>query len=82
MTLIRVLVSLPYNMCPGPKNMLALAEAYSKSIQEEDVMTAAQLKTRHVGKKDPKRHLEENVETVMGRTIRQTLGTMVNTVIF
>jgi len=62
--------------------MLALAEAYSKSIQEEDVMTAAQLKTRHVGKKDPKRHLEENVETVMGRTIRQTLGTMVNTVIF
>ena len=62
--------------------MVSLAEAYNKSVQEEDVMTAAQLKTRHVGKKDPKRHLEETVETVMGRTISQTLGAMTNTVIF
>jgi 26S proteasome regulatory subunit N11 len=66
----------------GAQSMVALAESYNKSVQEEDVMTAAQLKTRHVGKKDPKRHLEETVETVMGRTISQTLGAMVNTVIF
>jgi len=35
--------------------MLALAEAYNKSVQEEETMTPEQLKTRHVGKKDPKR---------------------------
>lgn len=62
--------------------MLQLAEAYNKSVQEEEILTAEQLKTRHVGKQDPKRHLEEAVETVMGNNIVQTLRTMTNTVIF
>lgn len=52
--------------------MLQLAEAYNKSVQEEEILTAEQLKTRHVGKQDPKRHLEEAVETVMGNNIVQT----------
>ena len=46
--------------------MLNLAEAYNKSVQEETTMTAEQLKTRHVGKQDPKRHLENAVEKAMG----------------
>ena len=62
--------------------MLELAEAYNKSVQEEETLSAAQLKTRHVGKKDPKRHLEENVSTLMSNNIVQTLGTMTNTIIF
>lgn len=62
--------------------MLQLAEAYNKSVQEEDTMTQEQLKTRHVGKQDPKRHLQEAVEEMMSSNIVQTLRTMTNTVIF
>ncbi|KAJ2058277.1 multicatalytic endopeptidase [Coemansia aciculifera] len=58
--------------------MLRLAESYTKSVQEEQSLTADQLKTRHVGKQDPKRHLESTVEEVMGNNIVQTLGTAVD----
>jgi len=62
--------------------MLTLADSYNKSVQEEETLTPAQLKTRHVGKKDPKRHLQEAVEDVMASNIVQSLRTMTNTVIF
>jgi len=58
------------------KSMLTLSEAYNKSVQEESTLTADQLKTRHVGKQDPKRHLEEQVEKAMGDQVVQNLGTM------
>jgi 26S proteasome regulatory subunit N11 len=58
------------------KSMLSLSEAYNKSVQEESTLTAEQLKTRHVGKQDPKRHLEEVVERAMGDQVVQNLGTM------
>ncbi|KAF8341330.1 maintenance of mitochondrial structure and function-domain-containing protein [Cantharellus anzutake] len=58
------------------KNMLTLSEAYHKSVEEEATLTPEQLKTRHVGKQDPKRHLEEAVEKAMGDQVVQTLGTM------
>ncbi|KAI8073203.1 26S proteasome non-ATPase regulatory subunit 14 [Gongronella butleri] len=64
------------------KQMLSLAEQYNKSVQEELTMTPEQLKTRHVGKQDPKRHLEENVESVMGNNIVMALGTMIDSVSF
>lgn len=63
-------------------HMLTLAEAYNKSVQEELTMTPEQLKTRHVGKQDPKRHLEDKVETVMGNNIVMALGTMIDSVSF
>ncbi|KAG1143871.1 hypothetical protein G6F37_006639 [Rhizopus arrhizus] len=62
--------------------MLTLAEAYNKSVQEELTMTPEQLKTRHVGKQDPKRHLEEKVEAVMDNNIVMALGTMIDSVSF
>ncbi|KAI0089263.1 Mov34-domain-containing protein [Irpex rosettiformis] len=58
------------------KSMLTLSEAYNKSVQEESALTAEQLKTRHVGKQDPKRHLEEAVEQAMGNQVVQNLATM------
>jgi len=58
------------------KSMLTLSEAYHKSVQEESTLTQDQLKTRHVGKQDPKRHLEEAVEKAMGDQVVQNLGTM------
>jgi len=58
------------------KSMLNLAEAYNKSVQEETTMTPEQLKTRHVGKQDPKRHLENSVEKAIGDQVVQSLGMM------
>ncbi|EIW62072.1 Mov34-domain-containing protein [Trametes versicolor FP-101664 SS1] len=58
------------------KSMLSLSSAYNKSVQEESTLSADQLKTRHVGKQDPKRHLEEQVEKAIGDQVVQNLGTM------
>jgi 26S proteasome regulatory subunit N11 len=60
----------------GCQAMLSLSAAYNKSLQEEATLTAEQLKTRHVGKQDPKRHLEEAVEKAMGDQVVQNLGAM------
>ncbi|KAJ1558551.1 26S proteasome non-ATPase regulatory subunit 14 [Nowakowskiella sp. JEL0078] len=64
------------------KAMLGLAELYNKSVQEEITMTPEQLKTRHVGKQDPKRHLQQNVEKLMTTNIVQCLGSMLDAVTF
>ncbi|SCZ99543.1 BZ3500_MvSof-1268-A1-R1_Chr3-1g06082 [Microbotryum saponariae] len=58
------------------KRMLQLSQTYTASVKEEATLTPHQLKTRHVGKQDPKRHLEEAVEKAMGDSILQSLGTM------
>ncbi|KAJ9058767.1 multicatalytic endopeptidase, variant 3 [Entomophthora muscae] len=62
--------------------MLQFTEAYNKSVQEESTMTSEQLATRHVGKQDPKRHLEDSVQDVMCANIVQTLGTMIDAASF
>ena len=55
------------------KQMLTLATSYNKSVQEESTLTEEQLKTRHVGKLDPKRHLEDTVEKAIGDQVTQNL---------
>jgi len=40
------------------------------------------LAIQHVGKLDPKRHLQEDLTKLMTSNINQTLGTMLDTVIF
>ncbi|KCV73050.1 26S proteasome non-ATPase regulatory subunit 14 [Fonticula alba] len=64
------------------KAMRQLIKQYAESIKEEEKLTKEQLATRHVGKQDPKRHLEERVDLVMSQNIAQTLGSMINTVVF
>ena len=59
------------------KNMLKLAEDYQKSVKEESELTPEEKKTHYVGKQDPKRHLEDAVESSMGNQIVQSLGTMI-----
>jgi hypothetical protein len=54
--------------------MLNLAQQYNKSIVEEATLTPEQLKIRHVGKQDPKRHLNDAVEKAMGQQVVQSLG--------
>ncbi len=39
--------------------LVTLAEGYEKRVKEETELTKDQLKTRYVGKLDPKKHLED-----------------------
>jgi len=64
------------------KDILGLAQAYNKSLEEEEKMTPEQLAIKNVGKLDPKRHLEDKVEVLMTANIVQCLGAMLDTVIF
>merc|ERR1712141_457294 len=64
------------------KEMLELAKNYNKSLEEEETMTPEQLAIKHVGKQDPKRHLEEKVDFMMTSNIVQCLGAMLDAVIF
>merc|ERR1711962_924403 len=64
------------------KEMLDLANNYNKALEEEDKMTPEQLAIKNVGKRDPKRHLEEHVDVLMTSNIVQCLGAMLNTVVF
>ncbi|KAI9728338.1 MAG: multicatalytic endopeptidase [Chrysothrix sp. TS-e1954] len=41
------------------KKLVGLAEGYEKRVKEETELTKEQLKTRHVGRVDPKKHIED-----------------------
>jgi len=41
------------------QRLVGLAEGYEKRVKEETTLTKDQLKTRYVGKLDPKKHLED-----------------------
>lgn len=62
--------------------MVALAKAYNKAIEDEEKLTPQQLAIKNVGKQDPKRHLEESVDSLMTSNIVQSLGTMMSNYIF
>lgn len=64
------------------QEMLELAKAYNKAVEEEDKMTPEQLAVKNVGKQDPKRHLQEHVDVLMTRNIVQCLGSMIDTIAF
>ena len=64
------------------KTMLDLANNYHKALEEEETMTPEQLAIKNVGKQDPKRHLEENVDVLMTSNIVQCMGAMLSTVVF
>lgn len=64
------------------EHMLELAKSYNKAVEEEDKLTPQQLAIKNVGKQDPKRHLEENVDKLMTNNIVQSLGTMLSAVVF
>jgi 26S proteasome regulatory subunit N11 len=64
------------------KEMLELAKAYNKAVQEEDKVSKEKLLVQKVGKLDPKKHLEQNVEKLVSNNVVQTLGTMIDTIVF
>lgn len=64
------------------KHMLDLAKQYNKRLEEEDSKTEEELAVINVGKLDPKRHLDASVNELMTRNITQSLGMMLDTVVF
>eukprot|EP01116_Phalansterium_solitarium_P016440 TRINITY_DN3823_c0_g1_i1.p1 TRINITY_DN3823_c0_g1~~TRINITY_DN3823_c0_g1_i1.p1 ORF type:complete len:311 (-),score=89.48 TRINITY_DN3823_c0_g1_i1:261-1193(-) len=64
------------------EEMQKLTENYEKSIKEESTLTKEKLAIQHVGKLDPKRHLQQDLEQLMTANINQTLGLMVDTLVF
>ncbi|CAN6342001.1 unnamed protein product [Urochloa humidicola] len=64
------------------QEMLNLAVKYNKAVQEEDELPPEKLAIANVGRQDAKKHLEEHVSNLMSSNIVQTLGTMLDTVVF
>merc|ERR1711915_826187 len=64
------------------QEMLDLAIKYNKAVQEEDQLPPEKLAIANVGRQDAKKHLEEHISNLMSSNIVQTLGTMLDTVVF
>lgn len=64
------------------QEMLNLAAKYNKAVQEEDELPPEKLAIANVGRQDAKKHLEEHVSNLMSSNIIQTLGMMLDTVVF
>ena len=64
------------------QEMLNLAIKYNKAVQEEDELPPEKLAIANVGRQDAKKYLEEHVSNLMSSNIIQTLGTMLDTVVF
>jgi len=64
------------------QELLELAKSYQKAVQEEGKITPEKQAIANVGKLDPKRHLELDVQSLMGSNILQTLSAMLDTVVF
>ncbi|KAF6134544.1 hypothetical protein GIB67_022284 [Kingdonia uniflora] len=64
------------------QEMLNLGIKYNKAVQEEDEVSPEMFAIANVGRQDAKKHLEEHVSNLMSSNIVQTLGTMLDTVVF
>jgi 26S proteasome regulatory subunit N11 len=62
--------------------MARLSEEYCARVKEEEGRTQEEVEVMNVGKIDPKRHLENDVNELMASSIMQCLGTMIDTVVF
>ncbi|QLQ79260.1 hypothetical protein HG537_0B06070 [Torulaspora globosa] len=62
------------------QKLVKIAEQYSKRIEEEKEFSEKELKTRYVGKQDPKKHLAETSDTVLENNIVSVLTASVNSV--
>eukprot|EP00761_Pharyngomonas_kirbyi_P012235 gb/GECH01012262.1/.p1 GENE.gb/GECH01012262.1/~~gb/GECH01012262.1/.p1 ORF type:complete len:311 (+),score=80.76 gb/GECH01012262.1/:1-933(+) len=64
------------------KNMLKLTKDYNKLVQDEGELGKDKLAIQNVGKVDAKKHLENDVEQLMTNNINQTLGVMLDSIVF
>ncbi|ODQ50312.1 multicatalytic endopeptidase [Saitoella complicata NRRL Y-17804] len=64
------------------KGMVKLAQEYTKRVKDEQELSKEELQVRHVGKQDPKRHLQESVEEVMANNISTMLASNIDSTAF
>lgn len=62
------------------QKLVKIAEQYSKRVEEEKELSEEELKTRYVGKQDPKKHLAETSDAVLENNIVSLLAASVNSV--
>ena len=62
------------------QRMVRIAGQYSKRVEEERELTEEELKTRYVGKQDPKKHLSATSDSVLENNIASVLTASVNSV--
>ena len=62
------------------KRMVAVAKQYSKRIEEEKELSEEELKTRYVGKQDPKKHLAKTAENTLEENTVSVLTAGVNSI--
>lgn len=60
------------------ENMVKVAISYNQRVQEEKELLEEQLKTRYVGKQDPKKHLSDASEEAIEANITSLLTSNVN----
>lgn len=58
--------------------MVKIAEQYNQRVQEEKELTEDQLKTRYVGKQDPKKHLGDTADKLIEGNITTLLTSNLN----
>ena len=64
------------------KNFEKLTAEYNKWIQEEKKKKKKEFAVSSVGKMNPKNHLITSIDEVMNDNVMESLGTMLNTVVF
>lgn len=64
------------------EDMARLSKDYHRRVKEEEGRTAEEVEIMNVGKIDPKKHLDSEVNDLMASSILQCLGTMIDTVVF
>jgi len=64
------------------KTLKRLTKEYNKWIQEENKQTEKEFVVSSVGKMNPKNHLLSNVDDLLHENVMESLGTMLNTVVF
>lgn len=64
------------------REIVSLTETYNKWIQEEMKKTKQEMEVSTVGKIDPKKRIENNVETLMTSNILSSLSAMIDAVLF
>merc|ERR1711920_852813 len=64
------------------KELQTLAEKYEKAVVEEDSLSAEKLAIANVGRQDAKKHLQDQVHNLLSSNIIQTLGAMLDTIVF
>jgi len=62
--------------------MLDLTSKYEKLVKDEIETDAEELMIKNVGKQDPKKRLTDEVDRMMSSNIGQTLGAMIDTIVF